>query len=122
MATQTTSYGLAQETAPYGDIVAGDFPLVTEPILLGAGSGTLARGTVLGKITATGKYVPYDDDGTDDGRRVALRILAEPATLDGTDDTVGVAFRTGMFKASALAGLDSNARADLDAQLIFVRD
>ncbi|NEX17981.1 MAG: hypothetical protein C1943_15520 [Halochromatium sp.] len=35
----------------------------------------LVSGTVLGKITIGGKYVAYDDDGTDDGRRDAAGVL-----------------------------------------------
>lgn len=35
----------------------------------------LSAGSVLGKITASGKYVQYDDDGTDDGRRTAAAVL-----------------------------------------------
>src|SRR5579885_2493371 len=41
----------------------------------------LVPGTVLGKITATGKYVPYDDRDTD-GRENAVGILY--ATADNS--------------------------------------
>jgi hypothetical protein len=44
---------------------------------------TLASGTVLGQISATGKYVPYDDAASD-GRETAAGILyAEAANATG---------------------------------------
>ncbi len=50
----------------------------------------LKAGAVLGKITATGLYVAYDDGGTDDGRRTAVAILyADCGATDG--DTVATA-------------------------------
>lgn len=39
-----------------------------------AASTTLAPGTVLGQIAASGKYVPYDDSYSD-GREVAAGVL-----------------------------------------------
>src|SRR5665213_1053915 len=50
----------------------------------------MVPGTVLGKITATGKYVPYDDRDTD-GRENAAAILYGP-TLDATDDDANTDF------------------------------
>lgn len=43
----------------------------------------LEAGAVLGKISASGKYVKYDDDGTDDGRRTAAAVLYD--AVDATD-------------------------------------
>lgn len=51
-------------------------------VTVGAGA-TMLPATVLGKITATGKYVPYDDRDTD-GRETAVAILFGP-TLDNSD-------------------------------------
>lgn len=45
----------------------------------------LTAGAVLGKITATGKYVAYDDAGTDDGRRTAAAILYDDADASAGD-------------------------------------
>lgn len=46
----------------------------------------LAAGAVLGRITSGGKYVEYDNDGTDDGRRTAVAILY--AAADASDGDV----------------------------------
>jgi len=46
----------------------------------------LEAGAVLGKITSGGKYVKYDNDGTDDGRRVAFAILYD--AVDASDGDV----------------------------------
>lgn len=83
MATQTQSYGLTTESASLNDIVAGDFPIVTAPILLAAGSGTLTRGTVLGrkKGSATIAAAPGN---TGDASLAAVSVTtganAEPGT------------------------------------------
>jgi Bacteriophage lambda head decoration protein D len=49
------------------------------------GAGVVEAGTVLGEITASGKYVPSPDTGTD-GSQVAAAILAY--RVDATDDDV----------------------------------
>ena len=78
----------------------------------------LPAGTVLGKITASGKYGPYDDTATD-GRQTAVGILAEE--VDATNSDVGTWMIVhGIVKASALTGLDNNAKADLKGQIIFL--
>lgn len=46
-----------------------------------AASTTLAPGTVLGKLTATGKYVPYDNVGSD-GSESAYGVLYEELVND----------------------------------------
>jgi hypothetical protein len=46
----------------------------------------LVAGTVLGKQTSGGKYVAYDNAGTDDGRRTVAGILV--ADADATDGDV----------------------------------
>ena len=45
----------------------------------------LRAGLVLGIITAQGTYVEYDDDGTDDGRRVAQCVLMQEIDLKDGD-------------------------------------
>jgi len=80
----------------------------------------LADGTVMGVQTSGGKAVAYDDDGTDDGRRVAKGIL------EGDCDTNTVAgdkqanmIIHGTFKdKDDLAGYDAAALADLYGKLI----
>lgn len=75
--------------------------------------------TVLANL---GEYTPYDDDGTDDGRRVAGGILF--ASVDATTNdvrAVGV-MRDAEVIESLLTGLDANGRADLLATGIVIRN
>lgn len=60
-----------------------------DQITIGGGTGLLQPGTVLGKVTATGKYGLYDNEATD-GRTAAAAVLY--AAVDATSaDAVGVA-------------------------------
>jgi len=101
------------------DLLAGDFPTQFEGITVASGEGALVAGTVLGKITASGKYGAYDD-GAADGTEVASRILAYDVDATAADVATPV-FRTGSFKESKLTGIDANGIADLDPLCIFVR-
>ncbi|HCA24843.1 MAG TPA: head decoration protein [Pseudomonas sp.] len=67
------------------------------------------------------EYVPYDDDGTDDGRRTASAILYGP--VDATDvDVMAVGIvRDAEVTERLLTGLDANGRADLSALGIVIR-
>jgi hypothetical protein len=81
-----------------------------------AGGAVLEKGTVLGVVTATGLWVAYDDDGTDDGRRVAKAVLADKVELSVAQADLrlnAVAYIHGSFVKANLTGLDSNGEADL---------
>jgi hypothetical protein len=62
---------------------AGEFPVDTEQITLDADAvlavfadGVIPTGTRLGRVTATGRYAPYDadaDDGSESARGLLLR-------------------------------------------------
>lgn len=45
----------------------------------------LVAGTVVGKVTASGKYVAYDNAGTDDGRRTPAGILVAAVDASAAD-------------------------------------
>lgn len=49
----------------------------------------LVAGAVVGKVTASGKYVAFDNAGTDDGRRTAAGILVGKIDASGGDVTTG---------------------------------
>ncbi len=80
-------------------LFAGNFPV--ESIIGILDTGNLIRGTVLGKITATGKLVICDSAGTDDGRRTPYGILAEDADATSADKNV-VVYLSGSFNEKAL--------------------
>lgn len=58
-----------------------------EPLTVNVASETtLSVGSVLGKVTATGKYVPRDPAGAD-GSEVAAAVCLENITVAATTDT-----------------------------------
>lgn len=80
-------------------------------------STTLRKGLVLGRITASGKFCEYDDDGTDDGRRVARGILDEEVNLlnaaGSAEDKLGSMHLRGVYDEDKLQNIDANGKADL---------
>lgn len=86
-----------------------------------AGAVALPSGTVLGKITATGKYVKYDEAGTDDGRRVALAVLMNACPGVNGDYKRAVIARDAEVIQSMLTGIDANGIVDLLTPNIIVR-
>ncbi len=111
------------------DLIAGDFPLKTEAIILAKGQ-KLKRGSVLGRIKATGKFVLSRKtlDGAavnSDGSETPLRILAED--VDASDkDQVTIAYRTGSFLKQGLTLHESHRysdiKYDLEARSIFIEE
>ena len=72
-------------------------------------------------VAGLGEWVAYDDDGTDDGRRVASGVLyaGVDATLEDANAVAHV--RDCEVMESALTGLDANGKADLLALGIICR-
>ncbi|MFB8071137.1 head decoration protein [Streptomyces californicus] len=87
--------------------------------------GYIKSGLFLGKITATGKYGPYDDTATD-GRQTCVGVLhtgVEVVTKRGQTLTsaVGSMLVHCAIKESKLpVPIDANGKADLGARVIFV--
>lgn len=100
-------------------LFAGDFPRVTKPITIVSGSGQLVKGTVLGKVTASGKYAPYSDANSD-GTETAKLILAEDPDDATSADVNSVAFAAGHFNEAALTGIDDAAKVDFEGTPIFI--
>lgn len=72
--------------------------VVTESIVID--TGNLKRGALLGRITATGKYV-LSLSASSDGSEVPRAILAEDADATSADVTT-VGFLTGEFNTAAM--------------------
>ena len=102
--------------------------IVNEEIIVASGAGTLMPGTVLGKITASGKYVLHDV-GLANGAQVAAAILFNgvdataadkkavatvrgPATINGNDLTFKAAI-TDPNKKAAIQSLRDKGMAVL---------
>ncbi|MEK4451636.1 MULTISPECIES: head decoration protein [unclassified Paenibacillus] len=80
-------------------------------VLLAQGNGIVKKGTVLGKVTASSKFIPYDSDATD-GSQVAVCILDNDQDTTLTD--IGASAWIGaVFTESKLTGLDAAAKTAL---------
>jgi len=85
-----------------------------------ASGQNLEVGTVMGKVTASGKYIAYAD-GAADGSQVARGILYDAVDASAGDEK-GVLFsRLGEVEGAALTGNDANGTADLLSVNIIVR-
>lgn len=101
--------------------------LSREQVTIVSGAGVLVAGTVLGKITASGKYKAYDDDNVD-GSETAAAVLLYPVDATSADVIVTVLFRLAEIKAAAVtwagtndAGDKTAGIADLAAKNIIIR-
>ena len=87
-----------------------------ENIVVVAGSGPLPTGTVLGKITASGKYGVYDNAGTG-GVETAAAILAEPVDATAADAKGAAVVRLAKIAPGGLTWKSSMTAADKTAGL-----
>jgi len=91
------------------NLIAGDAKIVTAAGTIASGAGVLVRGTVLGKITASGKYLKAIGTA-EDGSQTPDAILAED--VDATSaDALSVVYLSGQFAESALT-LDASLTLD----------
>ena len=80
-------------------------------------AGTLAVGTVLGKVTATGKYLRAVQSAVD-GSAVAAAIVITPITILGATDTKVVCLTRGpaaVSKTGLVLGATYSTQAHFDA-------
>ena len=87
------------ETLTKDNLLAGDFPMITEEVTILTGNN-LKRGTVLGKITASGKCVAVDSTKSD-GSQTPFAVLAEDVDASSADQQ-GCAYLTGEFNSTSL--------------------
>ncbi len=105
-------YGITAQSKTVDNLFAGDFPRVSLPVTIVSGSGALTRGTLLGKVTASGKYKPYNNANAD-GSETAKLVLAEDVDASSADVNTS-AFASGEFNEDSLIGLDAAARVDFE--------
>lgn len=113
---------MSEFTKTEDNLFAGDFPIATEAGTIASGSGVLTRGTVLGKVTASGKLKIVDATKSD-GTQTPYAVLAEG--VDATSEDVNSpVYLTGQFNPGALT-VGSGAVADyasaMRAQSLFQR-
>ena len=97
----------------------GNGSISRETITLISGQD-LAAGTVLGKITASGKYTAYAD-GASDGSEAAAAILYDNVDASAGDKDAVVIARFAEVSSDILTGSDANGVADLTVLNIIVR-
>ena len=96
----TESLGMTQESFAYDNLFAGHLPIQTRSITILSGEDVLARGSVLGKVTADGKY-RLSLSAETDGSEVPDVILLND--IDATSaDVVTVAAIAGEFNENKL--------------------
>lgn len=87
-------------------------------------------GEVLGKVTASGKYVQYDETAVDGSETAAAIVLEDVSIPAGTDTTVlclvkgpaivadgGLVFKAGVDEAAAKATLENDLNINVDTQI-----
>lgn len=98
------------------DLIAGDYPIVTDIVTILAGEN-LNRGTVLGKITASAKHVIVNSANVD-GSQAPVVILAEDCDATAGDKQALV-YLSGAFNENACAFGGTN---DADTHRAALRD
>jgi hypothetical protein len=118
------------EATRASEVILSEAPgtLSRETITIASGAGAIAVGMVLGKVTASGKYIPYDDGNVDasgngDGSQNAAAIALEAVDATSADKTCAVLIRLGEYKTDMLAwasAVDATAKTAAYASLAGV--
>ena len=94
-------------------------PVHEDAVLAAAGAATFPAGAVLGKVTATGKYVPFEP-GAADGSEIPKAVLSQEVEAAGAGDLAIRPLIAGRVRAGDLV---NNVGAPLtNAQLDQLRD
>ena len=101
--------------------------LSREKITIASGAGVLAAGTILGKVTASGKYIAYNNTAAD-GSQAAAAVLLYPVDATSADVSTTAIVRFAELKSGAVVWASTNDAgdktagiADLAALNIFIR-
>lgn len=125
----TTTYGappfqpgMTSDAFVPDQLIGGDMKIVTKTETI-TGGAIFKRGTVLGKITANGKWTQALA-ASSDGSQVPARLLVDDTDTTGGDVTGGT-YQMGEFNANAVilgTGITlSAATAALEAQNIYLK-
>lgn len=104
-------------TQAYDGLIGGTYPhIITAGATIVAKAGALKRGTVLGKITASGKYTIANSANTD-GSQTGSAILINDVDASGSSDVTAEVYVSGMFNADKLIFGGSDTRAKQEDNL-----
>lgn len=102
-----------------GNDGSGLVTALTKTYLTGGVDTSLVKGRILGRVTASGLYAPYDNTASD-GTQVAVGILVDNVDVTGTDQSNlnlrASMYVRGTFYYDRLTGLDAGAITDLNAR------
>ena len=98
----------------------GEGAISRDVVTIVAGAGALAAGTVLGKITASGKYKAYAS-GNSDGSQTAVGVLYAATPSSASDQSAVAVTRMAEVAGALLTGSDATAVTGLKAALVIVR-
>lgn len=84
-----------------GLLSEGDFHYSRQTVTIVSGAGTLSPGSVLGRITASGKYTLSPDTGAD-GSQTAAVILLYPVDATSADQQAVVVTRHAQWNVNTL--------------------
>jgi hypothetical protein len=91
--------GVTTVTDSPDELIAGRFCLVTDEVVIASGQN-LVRGSVIGKVTASNKFI-LSLSAAVDGSQTPVVILADDVDATGGDKRALV-YRTGEFNEAAL--------------------
>lgn len=94
--------------------------LSREQVTIAAAAPAMVPGTVLGKITASGKYAPYSN-ANNDGTETAVAILYRGVPDSASDQKAVVITRLAEVQRSELTGWDAAAEVELNARFVVSR-
>ena len=91
---------MSSETFTPENLRAGDYPIVTDEVTIVSGQN-LVKGSVIGKITASGKYKLTDYPATD-GSEKPVFVLAQDIDASGGDVSNAGVYASGEFSLDKL--------------------
>ena len=113
--------GVVQDAFVPDQLIGGDLKIVTKTETITGGA--FRRGTVLGKITASGKFT-IALAAANDGSQVPARILVDDVDASAAD-ALGGTYQMGEFNDRAVTLGDgislATARAALETQNIYLK-
>lgn len=100
-------------------IAEGNGSISREEVTIASGQN-LKAGTVVGKVTASGKHIAYAN-GASDGSQTAVGILYSPVNAAAADAKGVLIVRHAEVEETLLTGIDTAGKADLAAADVIFR-
>lgn len=105
------------------DFITGEKQVVTQPVVVLSGEGSLPRFQVMGRVTASGK-LKISDAGAGDGSENPTHILCDPVDASAADAEVA-AYTEGCFNPDLLvkhgSWTDEALKQALESRNIYLR-